>query len=230
MQYSHAKAPALQANIHQPPSPMLLPIKVCMIIYMQNIIFKRYYLTLLLTISAAVLLTSCDDKKLDAGKNSPSNNLKVIIIRHGEKPKDGDNLSCQGQNRALQLSAVLHEKFNIPDEIYVPALKSDSSTKHSRMFQTISPFAIKYNLPIISKYSANENDEIAKRLFKKGGLALMIWEHSAIQTLTNALGVKGAPQWPDADFDSIWIINYQDGKATLSTDKEGINPSVVCNY
>jgi hypothetical protein len=208
---------------------MLLPKKACMIIYMIKIIFKNYYFALLLAISAA-LLTSCDDKKHDADKNSPSNKLKVVIIRHGEKSNGGDNLSCQGQNRALQLAAVLHEKLNIPDEIYVPSLKSDDSTKHSRMFQTISPFAIKYNLPINSKYSADENDKISKSVIKKDGLVLMVWEHSAIQALAGALGVNDAPQWANADFDSIWIVNYQDGKAILSMDKEGINPSVECNY
>lgn len=200
-----------------------------MIIYMKTFLFKRYYLALLLAI-AAVLLTSCDDKKHQSDKNSPSNNLKVVIIRHGEKPKDGDNLSCQGQNRALQLAAVLHAKLNIPDAIYVPALKSDDETKHSRMFQTISPFVIKYNLPINSKYSADENEKITKSVFKKDGLVLMVWEHSAIQSLTGALGVNDAPQWADKDFDSIWIIHYQDGKAILSMDKEGINPAAECNY
>jgi hypothetical protein len=196
---------------------------------MQNIIFKRYYLALLLAIAAA-LLTSCDDRKHHSDKKSPSNNLKVVIIRHGEKPKNGDNLSCQGQNRALQLAAVLHAKLNIPDEIYVPVLKSDDETKHGRMFQTISPFAIKYNLSINSKYGADESKEIARRVFKKDGLVLMVWEHSAIQALAGALGVHNAPQWADTDFDSIWIINYQDDKAILTIDKEDINPAIECNY
>lgn len=219
----------MRAYIHAPPSQMLLLMKACMIIYMQNILFKKYYSAFLLVISAT-LLTNCDEKKQDADKNSPSNNLKVVIIRHGEKPQNGDNLSCQGQNRALQLAAVLHEKLNIPDEIYVPSLKSDDATKHSRMFQTITPFAVKYNLPINSKYSSDENNKITKSVFKKEGLVLMVWEHNAIQQLVGALGVDSAPQWLDTDFDSIWIINYQNGKALLSMDKEGINPSAECNY
>ena len=174
-------------------------------------------------------LTGCNDKH-SSDKNSPSNNLEVVIIRHGEKPKNGDNLSCQGQNRALQLAAVLHAKFNIPNELYVPALKSDDATKHSRMFQTISPFAIKYNLTINSKYSADDTDKIAKNVFKKDSMVLMVWEHTAIQDLATALGVSGAPQWADKDFDGIWTINYRDGKASLSIDKEGINPAAECNY
>ena len=187
-------------------------------------------MTTLRVLLGEFLLASCDNKKYDADKKSPSNNLKIVIIRHGEKPNDGNNLSCQGQNRALQLASVLHTKLNIPDEIYVPSLKSDDSTKHSRMFQTVSPFAIKYNLPINSKYSSDENIKIAKSVFMKDGLVLMVWEHSAIQALASALGFNDAPQWADADFDSIWIINYQNGKAKLSMDKEGINPSVECNY
>ena len=209
---------------------MLLLVKACMIIFMQNTQIIKYFLALLLAIILAPIY-GCDGKKHDAdNKNAPDNKLKVVIIRHGEKPKDGDNLSCQGQNRALQLAAVLHHKLNLPKYIYVPALKSDDSTKHSRMFQTISPFAIKYNIAINSKYSADENEKIAKNVFKKSGTVLMVWEHNAIQQLANTLGIDNPPQWDDADFDSIWVISYSDGKATLSMDKEGLNPASTCSY
>ena len=203
---------------------------------MQNIPIKHYFIALLFALSLAPIY-GCDGKKHDAdnknapdNKNTPDNKLNVVIIRHGEKPKDGDNLSCQGQNRALQLAAVLHAKLNIPDYIYVPALKSDDSTKHSRMFQTISPFAIKYNVQINSKYSADENEKIAKSVFKKTGTVLMVWEHSAIQQLANTFGVDNPPEWDDADFDGMWVISYHDGKATLTMDSEGLNPSSTCNY
>ena len=209
---------------------MLLLVKACMIIFMQNTQIIKYFLALLLAI-ILVPIYGCDGKKHDAdNKNAPDNKLKVVIIRHGEKPKDGDNLSCQGQNRALQLAAVLHHKLNLPKYIYVPALKSDDSTKHSRMFQTISPFAIKYNIAINSKYGADENEKIAKNVFKKSGTVLMVWEHNAIQQLANTLGIDNPPQWDDADFDSIWVISYSDGKATLSMDKEGLNPASTCSY
>lgn len=200
-----------------------------MMFCMKNFRIQQYSLTLLLILATACL-SSCDDKKHDADKNSPSNHLKIVIIRHGEKPNEGDNLSCQGQNRALQLAAVLHQELNIPDAIYVPALKSDDKTKHSRMFQTASPFAIKYNVAINSKYSADENEKIAKSVLKKQGTVLMVWEHSAIQALASTLGVDSPPEWADKDFDSIWVINYQDGKTKLVMDKEGLNPSAECNY
>ena len=181
---------------------------------------------LMLTLAAA----GCDGKKHDSDKNVPDNKLKVVIIRHGEKPADGDNLSCQGENRALQLPAVLMQKFGKPDYVYVPSLKSDDATKHSRMFQTASPLAIKYNIAINSKFGAKDEGEIAHSVFKKTGTVLMVWEHSAIPDLADALGVKKVPQWDDADFDRIWQITYTDGEAKLTLDKEGLNPSSACNF
>jgi hypothetical protein len=70
----------------------------------------------------------------------------------------------------LQLASVLHAKLNIPEVVYVPSLKRDDATKHSRMFQTVSPFAIKYNLRINSNYEADENEIIAKNVFEKNGV------------------------------------------------------------
>jgi hypothetical protein len=195
--------------------------------HMNNILNKHYFLVLLL---ALMSLAGCDGKKHGPDKNTPDNYLKVVIIRHGEKPKHGDNLSCQGQNRALQLPVVLYQKFNTPDYIYVPALKSDDSTKHSRMFQTVSPLAIKYNVTINSQYNADEDVKIAKSVFKKTGVVLIVWEHSAIQKLANTLGIKHPPQWDDNDFDSIWVISYHNGTGKLTIDSEGLTPSQTCTY
>ncbi len=187
---------------------------------MENGLTKPWLALLLL----AFILTGCD------GKDSPDDKLKVVIIRHGEKPADGDNLSCQGENRALQLPALLVKKFGKPDDIYVPSLKSDDATKHSRMFQTASPLAIKYNIGINSKYSAKDEDKIAHSVFKKTGTVLMVWEHSAIPDLARELGVGSPPTWDDADFDSIWVVNYHDGKASLTLDKEELAPAAACNF
>ena len=115
------------------------------------------------------------------------------MIRHGEKPDPGDNLSCQGESRALQLSAVLYQKLNIPDYTYVPTLKTGDATKHARMFQTVSPFAIKYNLTVDSKYDKDDYKKVAKNVLDKTGTVLMVWEHKAIQPIVEELGVKNPP-------------------------------------
>lgn len=185
---------------------------------------KRILLAVLTGIAISATSFSCC-----AGK-AADKSLKVVIIRHGEKPEAGDNLSCQGENRALKLPAVLYQKFNKPDHTYIPALGLGKETSHARMFQTVTPFAAKYNLTINSKYGGNDYEDIAKSVLEKKGTVLMVWEHSAIPPLAKSLGVKNPPDWNDEDFDSIWIINYANGKAEMSMDKEEINPSSECDF
>ena len=188
----------------------------------------------LLALLACAVVCACDGSAKDENsqnvadtnspeQNSPEKNLKVVIIRHGEKPADksdgGDNLSCQGQNRALQLPAVLIKKIGKPDYTYVPALKLDKNTAHSRMFQTVTPFAVKYNLTINSKYDESAPNDVAKSVLKKSGTVLMVWEHSAIPDLATALGVDNPPKWKGADFDSVWILTYASAKVELTVDQ-----------
>jgi hypothetical protein len=163
---------------------------------------------------------------------TPEKKLRVIIIRHGEKPSDTDayNLSCAGMNRALQLPNVLHQKFGKPDYVYVPSLTCDTFTDHARMFQTVSPFAIKYDLTINSKFGEKAYKKIADDILEKEGTILVVWEHSAIQHIARKLGVQNASPWPDDDFDGIWIIDFSSGKALLNCDSEGIIPSEDCSF
>jgi hypothetical protein len=176
-------------------------------------------------------IAGCDDTSQPTNKvEFADKNLQVVIIRHAEKPENGDNLSCQGQNRALQLATILHQKFSAPDYTYVPSLKTDKSTAHSRMFQTVTPLAIKYNLTINSKYQPDDYADIRDSVFKKTGTVLMVWSHSEIADLVSALGVKNPPEWDKADYDSIWVVNFKDDEATLTIDKEGLNPVQSCNF
>ena len=155
--------------------------------------------------------------------------LKIIIIRHGEKPANGDNLNCQGLNRSQLLPAVIVSKFGVPDFSYVPSLTADSATKHARMFQTITPLAAKYNLTINSKFNGKDADGLAGDILKKQGEVLVVWDHKMIVPIINAFGITDTNlKWSDDDFDSIWIISFQNGKAVLSKDKEGLHPAADC--
>jgi len=163
-------------------------------------------------------------------KTEPLQTLKVVIIRHGEKPESGDNLSCRGLNRALQLPDVLYQKFGLPDHTYVPSLKCGKVTDHTRMFQTVAPFAIKYDLTVNSEFDEKAYQKVADHVKQKEGTVLMVWEHSAIQSIAAALGVEDPPAWQGDDFDSIWIIDFESGTALLTFDQEGIVPSEDCNF
>jgi hypothetical protein len=164
--------------------------------------------------------------------NAPHpDNLKIVIIRHGEKPPIGDNLNCQGVNRSLLLPALITTKFGVPDYVYVPAISQGKSTVRSRMFQTVTPLVAKYNLKVNSTYDEQDFDNIATDLKTKTGTVLLVWEHKAIVPLVKALGITAKHlTWPDGDFDTIYIITFPKGIPTLTIDKENLKPSVDCNY
>jgi hypothetical protein len=162
--------------------------------------------------------------------SAPGKELRVVIIRHGEKRDAGDNLSCQGLNRALALPTVLFRKFKTPDYLYVPSVGAKKSASHARMFETAAPLAIKYGLAIDSEFDVDAYPAIADRVLRKSGTVLMVWEHVGIPSLAAALGVSNPPVWKKKDFDSIWVITFMDGKAQLSLDKEGLSPLADCSF
>ncbi|MEN0055231.1 MAG: histidine phosphatase family protein [Mucilaginibacter sp.] len=163
--------------------------------------------------------------------SAQSKNLKLVFIRHAEKPVNGDNLSCAGLNRAVKLPEVLKAKFGVPDYVYVPALHQGKSTPRGRMFQTVSPFAIKYNLTVNTRFEEEDAAGLTAELQGKKGTVLIVWEHSQIKPILKALGlnVKNL-QWPNDDFDTIWIVGYKKGKPFLTVDKEGIVPAEGCSF
>ncbi|MCJ8211363.1 histidine phosphatase family protein [Mucilaginibacter sp. RS28] len=157
--------------------------------------------------------------------------LKVIIIRHGEKPVDGDNLSCAGMNRALKLSAVITQKFGKPDFAYAPAPSTGKATKNVRMLQTLWPLAIKYNLNINTKYAVGQTSALAANLLKRTGTVIVVWEHDNIPAIVTALGITDKKlKWKGENYDDIWIVTIDGKKRTLSKDSEGINPGSTCTF
>jgi hypothetical protein len=157
--------------------------------------------------------------------------LKVVIVRHGEKPKKGDNLDCQGLNRALSLPPVLYKACGIPNYTYVPTMNTGKSTGSVRMFQTVTPFAVKYNLKINTSYSETDTIAVTKAIMQQKGVVLMVWEHSNIPALARNFGVVNEDlTWKGHDFDSMWTILFLSGSTTpiFIKGKEGLNPGKHC--
>jgi hypothetical protein len=152
--------------------------------------------------------------------------LKIVLIRHAEKPTEGYGLSCQGINRANALPPVLYAKFGLPGVLYVA---QGDTAQHSRMRQTITPFAKKYGLKLNSNYKVSDIKGITKNIRKQTGTVLVVWEHKGLVDIAEQLGVKEKLKWGANDFDSIWIITFsKKGKARLALDHEGLHPSAKC--
>jgi len=157
--------------------------------------------------------------------------LKIVFIRHAEKPAKGDNLTCEGINRSMKLPAVITAKFGVPEFTFVPALGLGEATKHSRMFQTIIPLAAKYNLVINSNHAEKDSLNLAADLKGRSGVVLVVWEHKAIASIIRSLGVTDERlYWPDDDYDSIWIVSFKNGVPVINRDKEDLHPAKGCNF
>lgn len=163
--------------------------------------------------------------------------LRIILIRHGEKPASGDNLSCAGLNRALALPTVLNKLLPIPpDFTYVPLIGTDGKdTTTIRMLQTVTPYAVQHNLTINSDYATDNIAGITKDLLHRRGTVLVVWEHHNMVKIAKQLGIEAELDWPDADFDSIWTISFSGGGAkgkakrpTMTRGKEHIRPAATC--
>lgn len=160
--------------------------------------------------------------------------LRILIIRHGEKPDTGYNLNCQGWNRARVLPKAIMSQFGEPKMIYVPDMKTGKKTKSVRMYQTVIPFAIKYNLLVNSKFDETDSTEIAGDLKVQKGTYLVVWDKKNILPMVRNLGIQDpALNWPDNDYDSIWIIEFiknAEGSLIpkLTRGRENIVPSKDC--
>ena len=173
-----------------------------------------------------LLLAFCSFFSFSLKAQTPS---KIIIIRHAEKQTQNENLNCMGLNRSLKLVDVLYKKIGVPSSIYVPSLGNGNRTTHSRMFQTVTPFAVRYNLSINSGYDSSDLKSLAKEIAGQQGTTLLVWNHSDIPALAKALGVKDEKlKWREDDFDSIWIITGKKKERVLTIAKEGITPAAGC--
>ena len=167
----------------------------------------------------------------------PAPVLRVVIIRHGEKPAEGDNLSCAGLNRALALPAVLSRLLPAPpNHVFMPVIgTNDKDTTRVRMLQTVMPYAVQHRLTINSDFMVENTKAFARQLRRLRGTVLVVWEHHSIVEIARDLGLQNATEWPDDDFDSIWTISFGGGGAkgkakrpALAKSRQHIRPSAIC--
>jgi hypothetical protein len=142
---------------------------------------------------------------------------RVLIIRHGEKPAVGNELTPQGFERAhklvhfFQTDSVVN-RFGAIAGIY--AMKPKDATGSVRAIQTVTPTAQALNLTLNSQYKKDEisnlvNDIKNNRIFD-GRTVLICWEHKVIPTIAQALGLSAGPQnWDGGEvYDRMWVLTY----------------------
>jgi len=156
----------------------------------------------------------------------------VLIIRHAEKPADGQGLSPEGKARAAALpklfmkSDTRPEPFPTPDFIFA----AENSKESHRPVDTVTPLADKLRLPVHSDIKNEHFEKLVQELFQKpkyaGKTVLICWHHGKMPDLAKALKGVDIPKRINEDtFNLIWQIDYsKDGKAKTSTGSQKLMP------
>jgi hypothetical protein len=194
----------------------------------------RCFAVSVFTVSVTMLATfSIRAEDPDASLTFPRT---ILIIRHGEKPPEGDasvHLSTQGEQRA----AALHELFErsekrpkpfpVPDDVFATA-----ASRHSkRPIETVKPLVNLLRIPFNKEHADDDFQIVANEIFHnkkyEGKTILICWHHGKIPELARALKVVDAPsKWNDLLFDRIWRITYDaTGKATFTDLPQRLLPT-----
>ena len=142
----------------------------------------------------------------------------IILIRHGEKPKDKDdiNLSAKGTQRASALAPYLLGTFGQPIAIY--AMKQHKATTSVRPIQTIAPTAGMAGIQMTTQYGKDTYKDLVDEILTKpeyeGKMVFVCWEHQQIRDIAKKLGIpkKDIPKWKSDDYDHLWQLIYDGNK------------------
>jgi hypothetical protein len=148
---------------------------------------------------------------------------QVLIIRHGEKPAQGNDLSAKGEERAKALVSYFETspevtQYGTPVAIYAMA-PDDSEDPSRRPIETVTPLADSLGLKILTPFARDEVKDLADEILSNpkydGKMVLICWEHKKIDKLTHELGVDPEPdEWPDDVFNQVWEIDYSQGQVS----------------
>jgi hypothetical protein len=163
----------------------------------------------------------------------PKTPAAILIIRHAEKPGEGemsDALTPKGEERARALYHLFEKSDARPQPVPKPDfIFATKTTKTSRRPQlTAAPLAEKLMLPVDDSFGKDEFERLDKELMTSpkyvGKTILICWHHGAIPQLAKTLGAANAPAvWPAHEFDRVWRLDFgRDGKVTFANQPQRI--------
>jgi hypothetical protein len=164
-------------------------------------------------------------------RSAVSKLVKVLIIRHAEKPPtkheppygvtaDGDqdskSLVVRGWQRAGALATLLAPRGGVfsnpalatPSIVYAAKAREEDSpatddvgSKSQRPLQTVAPLAARLHLTVNLSFSKGDEAALAKDVLSRAGVVLICWQHERICAISRHL-VAAAP--PDEDIPAGW--------------------------
>ena len=139
----------------------------------------------------------------------------VFVVRHAEKAVvQGDDppLSEAGLERALLLNQMLAQA----------GVTNLYASQFKRTQQTLQPLAEEWNLkPVI--VDARKVPDLVKRLMEesRGGTAVIASHSNLVPAILKQLGVPNQLVITEQQYDDLFVVNLQEGKAHLIHLKYG---------
>jgi phosphohistidine phosphatase SixA len=140
----------------------------------------------------------------------------VMLMRHGEDVGEKSfHLSPAGMKRAQALPRLFGARLPKPEVI----VATHASKNSNRPVETVEPLARALHVEIDNRFRQDDFAILARNLMTDarfaGKVVLVCWHHGSLPNLARALGVKGAPKWPDSQFDHVWVIDFKKKGANL---------------
>ncbi len=153
--------------------------------------------------------------------------LKVMIVRHAEKPADNENrqpplgVNEEGRHDPRSLSPLGWQRAgalapwfaHATSPLAMPATLFAShhhGTSH-RPRQTLMPLAGFLKLPIHADIHVGEEKKLAEAVLACGdGPVLIAWEHNALPRIPSLLAgptLRCPTEWPADRFDLAWVLD-----------------------
>lgn len=150
---------------------------------------------------------------------------EILLIRHAEKPKHGNELSERGWERARALPSLFETRpelleYGLPAALY--GMAPDHAGGSVRSIQTLKFVSERLGLPVHTEFTADDivklKDTVRADTNLNGKLIVICWNHDGIPALAEAFGMEGVGKWPGTVFDRAWKITFDAAGAAVMQD------------
>jgi len=152
----------------------------------------------------------------------------VLIVRHGEKPAEGTDLTPAGVARANAYPAFFkkyHDMYGRRVHIDHIFATADSKGSHRERL-TMEPLAKSLNLQLDLRFKNKQYGDLVDALKSKsyGHTVLICWHHGHIPDMLSAFGAQPAKllpggKWPEDHFDYVIELDF-DHQANLAHERK----------
>ncbi len=143
---------------------------------------------------------------------------QVLIIRHAEKPPEGEHLDQKGRERAFALAPFFLGRaevldFGLPVAIYAMGQNREDSSLRPQ--ETVQEVAKALNLQPITRFKKGDEALMAEEILLNkeyhGKSILICWEHHSIQDIVKAFNFPEPPKWHGSVFDRVYKLILGNG-------------------